>query len=116
MHPLAQTPDVPRQEAPDLARRHPETTFILSACNWSEANAFGPQLRDIPNLFLTTTHMEWVDGLRQFLDRWGADRLLFGTHAPLLTPTAARLKIETARLSDGERNAILRENAERLLR
>jgi predicted TIM-barrel fold metal-dependent hydrolase len=114
MHPLAQVPDADWKEALALARLAPETPVIVSACSWTEINALRPRLEDAPNLYLTLTHAEYVDGVRRFVDKWGTHHLLFGTHAPLFTPTAARMKVEAACLSEADLHALVRGNAEQI--
>ncbi|HZP80192.1 MAG TPA: amidohydrolase family protein, partial [Chthonomonadaceae bacterium] len=114
MHPLAQVPDTDWKEALALALFAPETPVIVSACSWTEINALRPRLEDAPNLYLTLTHAEYVDGVRRFVEKWGTHHLLFGTHAPLFTPTAARMKVEAACLNEADLHALVRGNAEQI--
>lgn len=113
MHPRAVVPDVDWREALFLARACPNTTLVIAGANWSEASQIREE--DLPSLYLVNSHMESFDSLRRFVDRFGAERLLLGTHAPLFTPTSARLKVEMARLSPEQRHAIVEGNARRLL-
>jgi predicted TIM-barrel fold metal-dependent hydrolase len=111
MHPLLRAADVGVQETLALARRHPDTTIVLCGCNWSEFQQVGPLLEKIPNLYLTLSHVEYLDVLSRLVDRWGASRFLAGTHAPLFSATSLRLKLDTAHLSEADRKAISQENA-----
>ncbi len=52
---------------------------------------------------------------RRVADLVGADKILFGSDYPLLSPTRLLKEIETADLSEAERKLILSENARRLL-
>ncbi len=113
-HPLAPVPDVLARDALALCRAHPDTTAILAGARWGELNELRPALADLPRLYLELSHLEWVDGVHRFVGQWGAERLLWGTHAPLFTPTAARLKVEKARLSRAERDALVRGNARQI--
>ena len=109
MHPFARVPDVDAREALALTRACPETRFLLAGVRWAEANRLREEAPE--NVFLEFSNLEYVDGLRRFLDRWGPERLLCGSHAPLFTPTALRLRIETARLTEDERSALAWKNA-----
>jgi predicted TIM-barrel fold metal-dependent hydrolase len=52
---------------------------------------------------------------RRVADLVGADRILFGTDYPLLSPTRLLDEINTTDLSEAEKRLILSENARRLL-
>lgn len=114
MHPLAQVPDVSWRESLALAQACPKTSLVIAGAKWGEANSLRKEGRELPRLFLETSHLEYVDPLRRFLDSWGADRLLIGSHAPLFTPAAARLKLSLARLSPVEREALTHSGAMQL--
>ncbi|HXG24132.1 MAG TPA: amidohydrolase family protein, partial [Chthonomonadales bacterium] len=114
MHPRAVIPDVDWHEVLLLARACPHTTLVVAGANWSEASRIREE--DLPNLHLVNSHMESLDGLRRFVDRFGVERLLLGTHAPLFTPTSARLKVEMASLTPQQRHAIVEGNARQLFR
>ena len=110
-----QVPDVDLGEVLDLARICPQATLIVAAAKWGEAQRVLQAARDLPCLYLEISHLEYVDGLHRIVEQYGSDRLLLGTHAPLFTPAAARLKVETARLTPVDREAILQGNALRLV-
>jgi predicted TIM-barrel fold metal-dependent hydrolase len=114
MHPLAQVPDLDWHDALALARRCPETTTVLVACTWSEWSQAAKEAADMANLYFDISYAESVDGIHRFVDRWGVDRLLFATHAPLFIPASARLKVEQARLTPEQRQALVQGNAERV--
>jgi predicted TIM-barrel fold metal-dependent hydrolase len=114
MHSLAQVPDLDWREALALARRFPETATILVACNWSELSQAAQEAVDLTNLHFDISYAESVDGIHRYVDRWGVDRLLFATHAPLFIPTSARLKVEQARLTPEQQHALVQGNAEQV--
>lgn len=114
MHPRAQVPDVDWREALALAKLCPQTPLIVTAPSWQEACKLREAAERLPNLYLVLCHLEIVDGLRRFVAEYGVERLLWGTHAPLFTPTAARLKVEAARLTEQETFALLQGNARHL--
>jgi uncharacterized protein len=114
MHSLAQVPDTDWREGAALARACPGTYVLIAGAKWGEAHSLREEGRDLPRLYLETSHLEYVDPLRRFLDTWGADRLLIGSHAPLFTPAAARLKVTLARLGPTEREALVQGGATQL--
>ena len=116
MNPSMQVPDTDWREAVALARGFPEANIVIAGANWQESHRIWEAREGLDCLYLAISHLEHVDGLRRFLDRFGVDRLLLGSHAPLFTPASARLKIETAQLSHSEREALCRGNARTLFR
>ncbi|MBX6311402.1 MAG: amidohydrolase family protein [Isosphaeraceae bacterium] len=59
--------------------------------------------------------LEGVGGIERFLAQYGADRLLFGSYAPLFYHEAATLKLRESALEPNQREAIVSGNARRLL-
>jgi predicted TIM-barrel fold metal-dependent hydrolase len=114
MHPLAQVPDVNWRETLALGQAHPQATLVVVGASWSEGLQLLEAAKDLPRLSLVLSHLEIVDALPRLVERFGTQRLMMGTHAPLFTPTSARLKVENPRLSAAERAAIVQGNAERL--
>ncbi|HVK06958.1 MAG TPA: hypothetical protein VM490_26055 [Armatimonadaceae bacterium] len=109
-HPLARVPDADPRAILTLARACPETTVVAAGVRWGAANALAREAAEggdgTPRLFIETSHLEYVDPIRRFLDEFGAARLLAGSHAPILTPAALRMKLDAARLTPEERDAI----------
>jgi hypothetical protein len=104
------------------ANRFPEVKLILAhiGCGWD--NDYTHQVRGIEqsrhgNVFADTSSarsitpnlIEWA------VAQVGADRVLFGTDAPLYCTAMQRLRIDQADLTDAQKRQILYENAERLL-
>jgi predicted TIM-barrel fold metal-dependent hydrolase len=59
--------------------------------------------------------LEGMEGLKRLVAQVGADRLLFGSHAPFFYPEAAVLKLKESALSPDHGEAIRRGNARRVL-
>jgi predicted TIM-barrel fold metal-dependent hydrolase len=97
-----------------LAEAVPSTKIVVAGAVWNEMQELGKRLGEYPHLYATISHMEWIDGLRSYVDRWGIERLLFGTHAPLFTPCAIRMKAEAARLSPESYAALYEGNAKQV--
>ena len=65
----------------------------------------------LSNVWIDISHVEYTDGLRLLIRRYGTGQLLFGTHAPFFVVRSAILKLKEADLSEEEHAAIVRDNA-----
>jgi hypothetical protein len=113
MHPLLRVTDMDPGGIVALARACPDTTIVAAGLRWGPANNLARTAAETTDhrLYMEISHLEFVDPLRRFIDQFGTDRLLSGSHAPLLTPAALRMKLDAARLSAGEREALTTGNA-----
>ena len=57
-------------------------------------------LKKCPGLLLDIAMLEGVEGVGNVLESYGADRLAFGTFAPLFYPESSVLKMKESALSD----------------
>ena len=73
-------------------------------------------LAKIPGLFFDTARADGTDGVASLLAATGPDRVLFGSHAPFLIPEAALIRVHESALDPGPLRAVLRDNAEALLK
>jgi uncharacterized protein len=105
----------------ELARRHPETTFV--ATNGGQINISGLgqddaflALEACPNLFVQTSGVYREDFLEGVVERFGTERLLYASAWPQFDPRLELLRVRWAPSFDDEaRTAILGGNATRLL-
>lgn len=105
----------------ELARRHPETTFV--ATNGGQINISGLGQEDAflaleacPNLFVQTSGVYREDFLEGVVERFGAERLLYASAFPQFDPRLELLRVRWApKLGDEAQAAILGGNATRLL-
>lgn len=105
----------------ELARRHPETTFV--ATNGGQINISGLGQEDAflaleacPNLFVQTSGVYREDFLEGVVERFGAERLLYASAFPQFDPRLELLRVRWApKLGDEAQEAILGGNATRLL-
>ncbi|MET0132744.1 MAG: amidohydrolase family protein [Kibdelosporangium sp.] len=103
-------PHVDVADATVLARSAPKVTMIVAGARVPE---FAPIL-GASTVLADISLAEEPDVLTRAVAAHGADRLLIGTHAPFLTPVAARQKLMAARLAPADRAAVRQYNAERL--
>lgn len=115
MSPLLRVADTDPNSVLDLALACPNTSVVAAGVRWGAANALAKNAAESVNhrLYLEISHFEFVDPIRRFIDQHGIERLLAGSHAPLLTPAALRMKLDFARLTPSERKAIATENAQK---
>ena len=72
-------------------------------------------MKNAPDIFIETHQLTSADGIELALEEVGADRILFGSGAPLKYFSSAFLRVQFADLSAGDRDAILGGNFARLL-
>jgi predicted TIM-barrel fold metal-dependent hydrolase len=105
----------------ELARRHPETTFV--ATNGAQLNISGLGQVDAelaleanPNLFVQTSGVYREDFLEGVVERFGAERLLYASAFPRFDPRLELLRVQWApNIDEKARSAILGGNAASLL-
>jgi hypothetical protein len=115
-HPLMQVPDVDINEVLDAAAATPQTQFVIGGIKWGEASGKANDINALPNVWLDISQCEVVDVLRRLIRLFGAQRLLFGTHAPFFYVKSALLKLEEAQLTEEEKELITEKNAKELFR
>ena len=101
--------DVTVPEALALARVEPDVPMIIAGARVTELDAI--LAATPPTVFAELSLAEQPDVVRRAVQTHGAHRLLMGTHAPFLTPAAARLKLAAARLSPADHAAVAVANA-----
>jgi uncharacterized protein len=105
----------------ELARRHPETTFVATNGGQINISGLGQEdallaLETCPNLFVQTSGVYREDFLEGVVERFGAERLLYASAFPQFDPRLELLRVRWApKLGDDAREAILGGNATRLL-
>lgn len=97
-------------EVMPLLRAAPEVPVVVAGARVGEL----PALLGVPSVHAELSLAEEPDVLRRAVAAHGADLLLVGTHAPFLTPAAARLKVSVAGLSATDLESVTRGNAARL--
>lgn len=111
-HPLLRVPLV--DPGPLLART-PEVPVVL--LNWWSALR-GPKLTPFAarsNVFFDIATVEGIEGIARLTERIPAERIVFGSHAPLFTLDAALLKMRESGLAAESAARIFEENAKHLL-
>lgn len=72
-------------------------------------------LLEAADVWFDIAMLEGMGALGRLVNQFGAERFVFGSHAPFFVPEAAKLKFEESPLSAENAQAIQRGNAQRLL-
>jgi hypothetical protein len=113
-HPLAQIQDVPIREIVDVAERHSKLKVIIGGARKGDILSIKNRLLDLPNLYADTSQAEGINGLKEIVESGLTCKLVFGSHAPLLIPHSALVRV-IADLDDETSSAILWENANKIV-
>lgn len=74
-----------------------------------------PRLRAYNDLYVETSGLEQHCGIQDLCERFGSERILFGSRLPLMCAGAAKHAIEHAEISSEAKHAIAGENLRSLL-
>jgi len=92
-----------------------EVRVVLAGVNSSlHAEALAVTRRR-EKVYVETSLLDTPDAYEVFVRELGADRMVFGSHAPLHTFSSAFLALQSAEISDEEKQLILKENIERMI-
>jgi len=99
----------------ELCSSYQELKVILTGVNYRVDRNFYALLRKLPNLYIETSGYKVHNGIEEFCEQFGAQRLIFGSGMPLYSGGAAVSMINYARISEKEKCMIAYENIESLL-
>jgi len=112
-HPLCQVPAVPMGDIVELAKQNPQLPIVAASVYYREAVEVA---RAAPNVSFDISHVEKMRTIPSLLDEVPAERVLFGSHAPLLTLRSAKMKLTAPGVSEADRERIACGNAEGIFR
>lgn len=99
-----------------LLENFPSLQVVLLETGYRADRFLFPLLEKFPSLsFDSSTYLAHRQ-LESFVDRFGAERVLFGTRLPFFTPASSLAVLATARIKDEDRLLIAGGNLRRLLR
>jgi len=108
-------PQTPLDGLETLAQAHPTVPFILSAYNYRDYYRITWLMRETSNVYLEISCYHGVEGVREFTQTFGADRVLLGTGYGIQYAGIGVGKVKTADIGEAARALVGRENARRLL-
>ncbi|MCD6333726.1 MAG: amidohydrolase family protein [Candidatus Latescibacteria bacterium] len=100
-----------------LLRDFPKLVLVATdhGC-WGEDRLFRPLIERYEHFYIDTSRYELAGGIRDFCDRYGPHRMLFGTGFPEIPMGGAFLTLLHAEISDQAKAAVFGGNLQRLLR
>ena len=99
-----------------LVARHPRVRWVLAAINYLfELEMACALMRRYETVHLETSCLMGFEAVAGLANDYGADRILFGSGAPVQNGVASLSKVLHAAVSDSDREKILGANARRLM-
>ena len=99
-----------------LLSQYPELTAVTMVHeHLGEDRYFHPLLTHYPNVYIDISRYQLDCGLREFVSRYGPERLLYGSDFPRNTMGGPRMMVARAEINDAARRAIAGDNLRRLL-
>jgi len=99
-----------------IASRRPGLPILMTGCSWAATRNILPLMDKCPNVHIEFSTFQANYALEEFTERYGAERLLFGTDALLKSMGAAKSFVDYAELGESDRKLIAGGNLARLLR
>lgn len=109
-------------ESLSIVRSTPEVSFIVAhlgnfaSRDWKEHVRAIDAAKDIPNLYLETSSVVFVNYLEQAANELPAEKLIFGSDGPLVDARVELYKIKLLKLAPEKEALVLGGNILRLLR
>jgi predicted TIM-barrel fold metal-dependent hydrolase len=99
-----------------LAEAYPNLPILVQQLRWEHSRQIVPLFERFNNLYLEFSSYQAFCILEWYCQRYGAERLLFGSEMPQKTPGAARALVDYADISATEKAMIASGNLMRLLK
>ena len=99
-----------------LFPQFPGVQFVLHGLNYGEESWNGIRLLNMyPNVWLETSCLQGLNSIAQLVSQGDASRVLLGIGIPLQYPACGIAKLEKAKISSADKDALAHLNAKRLL-
>lgn len=99
----------------EVLKAHPQLRVIVSAVSYTCLRDLYPLLAMFPNLYVCTSSLRTQMGLEEIADKFGAERLIFGTGMPGISGASSVALITYCKLDETRKQMIAAGNLERLL-
>lgn len=99
----------------NLAQEHKELRIIVTDFTYRQDRHLYALMDAMPNVYIETIGYKTFTGIEAFCQRFGSERLIYGSGMPFYSGASAVSMIRYAQLSDAEKENIAHGNLERLL-
>lgn len=99
----------------EFALAYPKLTVIALNVNYRADRVLFPAMEAAPNLVLETSAYKTYFGLQEFVKRFGAERLVFGSGMPSIDPAASVSVVTWSGLPQAQQEMIAHKNLERII-
>ena len=106
---------LPWRDLDEIMEGYPDLRLVLTNVGYRIDRDLYPRLAAYPGLHVETSGLEQHCGIEELCNRFGYDRLLFGSRLPLMCAGAAIHAVEKAAISTEARRALAGESLRRLL-
>ena len=114
--PLYLTPMNGFEQIYSVLKEFPNLTVILSNIGWWPSARFVyPLLKKYPNFYFETGDFSMLHGIEEVCNKFGSERLLYGSNFPTNAMSGSIYSLLNARISEEEKENIAHKNMERLL-
>lgn len=108
--------DLPWNTLVELLENFARLPLVLLDVGYRSDRYLFPLLERFPSLHFDSATYLAHRQLESFVERFGSERVLFGSRLPFFTPASSLAVLATSRISDSARTAIAGGNLRRLLR
>ena len=99
----------------EFALTYPNLTVIASNVNYRSDRVLFPAMDAAKNLYIETSAYKTFFGLQEFVRRFGAERMVFGSGMPAIDPAASVSMITWSGLPVEQQEMIAHRNIERII-
>ena len=99
----------------EFAMEYPKLTIIATGAGYRSDRILYPLMERTKNLCIETSTYKSYFGLQEFVSRFGAERLIFGSGMPAIDPAASVSIVTWSGLSKEQQELIAHGNLERLI-
>lgn len=99
----------------EMLKNHSDLRVILTGVGYTSLRDIYPLLSMFPNLYISTSTYKAYEGIEDTVERFGAERLIFGSGMPDLSGAASVALITYARINDEDKQKIASGNIKKLL-
>ena len=99
---------------PEMAAAYPDIPFVILRWGLNESRVIDPLLKYTKNVYFDMSTMLDCGQIEEIVERFGSERLLFGSGLPHFVPAGALGLLLYSEISDADRENIAHANFERL--